>query len=293
MKRKLYALLAALGLFSLALPATGQNNLLWEVTGNGIRKPTYIFGTYHLMDSSFVDAHPTLRTYLKKCKVVVGELVMDPAAMMGVAAAARMRDTTLQDLLTPEQYERVNVKFKELVGMDVSLYSSFRPTLVTQQISLAMMKKALNRSLDNPAASLDGYFQELGKRRRMEVRGLENMQDQINALFFSTTVQRQAEKLMEALDKLDSLMIQARVLDSCYVAQDLECLHGLLAESGMESSETDALLKNRNHAWMERLKVWMREKPLFVAVGALHLPGPDGLIQLLRQAGYTVRPVNI
>jgi uncharacterized protein YbaP (TraB family) len=234
-----------------------------------------------------------LRAYLKKCKVVVGELKMDPGAMLGVATAAVMRDTTLRDLLTEEEYNRVNTVFKELVGMEVAVYNSFRPTLVTQQISLAIMKKALNRRLDNPAASLDGYFQELGKRRRMEIRGLENIQDQINALFFSTTIQRQAEKLLEALDKLDSLAVQARTLDSCYVSQNLECLHGLLAESGMENNETEALLTRRNHAWMELLKPWMREKPLFVAVGALHLPGAEGLIELLRRAGYTVKPITI
>lgn len=271
-----------------------ENALLWEVSGNGLTEPSYLFGTYHLMDSSFAHQHPIILEKLEQTKVVVGELVMAPAKMQKLAFKAVMKDTTLKDLYTDEEYEKVNKMVEKATGQSLTTFNQFKPALVSQMINLRMMTDELDRDLGSMASALDGYLQSYGRRKDKEIIGLESVQDQVDALFNSLPVEKQADKLLEMVGEEDKFRKMAHKLDDCYTAEDLGCLYDLIPESGMTQEEQAALLDERNNRWLEQLPDIMREKgPAFIAIGALHMAGEVGLVNQLREAGYTLKPIPV
>ena len=113
-------------------------------------------------------------------------------------------------------------------------------------------------------------------------------------LLYGSPVARQAADLMKSVRLDGKLRLFTRELTQAYTAGDLERLHALMndPETGMTPEEAETLINSRNHAWVSFMIGALTTAPMFIAVGAGHLPGPNGLINLLRSKGYTVEPAE-
>ena len=113
-------------------------------------------------------------------------------------------------------------------------------------------------------------------------------------MLYGSPVARQAADLMKSVRLDDKLRLFTRGLTEAYTAGDLERLHALMndPETGMTPEEAETLINSRNHAWVSFMIGALTTAPMFIAVGAGHLPGPNGLINLLRSKGYTVEPAE-
>jgi len=140
---------------------------------------------------------------------------------------------------------------------------------------------------------LDTYFQEEAKKEGKKVIGLETIDVQIKAMFGQLTMQRQVELLNATFKEKDGLRHLISVMNNAYISQNMSELQQLMYGSGYKPEELKVLLDDRNNHWMEQLPKLMKEQPVFVAVGALHLFGDKGLINQLKAQGYTVTPVNL
>ncbi len=149
----------------------------------------------------------------------------------------------------------------------------------------------------NPSqTSLDQHFQLRAAEEGKTVIGLETVEDQINAAFYSEPVEVIAQSLVELVRNPEYTVNLVREVTKYYGEQDLDKLYEVSFENPdnpfeMEGMEK-ALLKERNDRWMEQLPKLMAEQSVFVAVGAGHLPGPDGILTQLRKAGYVVEEVK-
>ena len=145
--------------------------------------------------------------------------------------------------------------------------------------------------------SMDQYFQEEALMRTRPVIGLELTEDQIYILLNSQNLERQAELLMCMVKNPDILKEQMDELQDAYYSQDINALLELsdkeLPNDPCPSTEEekDLINKDRNKKWLEKLPTIMTDKSSFIAVGCLHLPGEYGLIEGLRNLGYTVEPI--
>lgn len=145
---------------------------------------------------------------------------------------------------------------------------------------------------------MDEYFQEEASKRFRPVKELETVDEQIEILFNSQSLNRQAELLMCIVKHPDLLKEQIDKLQAAYYAYDLESIRKLYEEDDPNdpcpatAEEKDILNKYRNHQWLEKLPALMKEKSSFIAVGCAHLVGEDGLIKGLRELGYKVEPVK-
>ena len=128
--------------------------------------------------------------------------------------------------------------------------------------------------------------------------GLETVQNQIEVLFGSQSIERQAESLLCTIKNMDYGKKQMDRLMTAYHAQDLSAMAKLYEEEDPNNpcpstqEEKDELNKARNEKWMDTLPEIINKKPSFIAVGCLHLVGEDGLISRLRKEGYTVEAVK-
>lgn len=296
MKRKFisFASLALLTVSSLSA------QIFYKIEGNGLTSPSYIFGTHHLAPLSVIDSIPGCREAFKAADQVVGEIDMTIDQM---TLATKMQpymmapaDSTLSKVFTPEELKIVGDEFEKwapMPGMNVQMLDMMRPMVVTTMISVGMVQKELPNY--NPTEQLDTYFQGDAKARGKEIKGLETPEFQAELLYCKVPIAEQAKALLElAKDPKDS-MEKSKKLNELYLAQDIEGLMALTNESDNSSDESafmEALVNMRNANWVKELPDIMKERPSFIAVGALHLPGENGVIEGLRKAGYTVTPIK-
>lgn len=268
-----------------------ETSLLWKVSGKGLSKPSYIFGSYHLLTNSFVDTLPAVIAAYKAAQVVVGELVMDSSLQAPMMEAALLKGTTLKAVLPDTVYAKAAEWFSSHAGMELEKLHTLNPlSVMTLAMAITQQKYFPNKTGE---VQLDSYFQEMAKRDGKKIIGLETIHAQIKALYGQLTMQRQASLLYDALREKGRLKEQIGVMNTAYASQNLSALQELMYGSAYEQQELKSLLDDRNNKWMEQLPKLMGEHALFVAVGALHLTGKTGLVEQLRQLGYTVTPINL
>ncbi|WP_448528317.1 TraB/GumN family protein [Raineya sp.] len=279
-----------------------ENSVFWEISGNGLSSPSYLFGTHHLYPADSIKKNDFIKEKIKACQMVVGELAMDNllALTMATMKYSIMKDTTLQDLLGEKNYQRVDEYMKKNLGMGVAMFNRMRPMVIVQTISAQKVAQALGKDnkmggMDAMSGNIDYYFQEYGKSLGKEIAGLETVEFQAKTLLHSIPLKRQAEMLMEAIEEKETQSVETyKKLNQYYKEQNLNELGKLsFDEKMMKKDEYDNLLKKRNDAWLPQIEKIIREKSAFFAVGALHLVGTDGVIYQLRQKGYNVKPLKI
>ncbi len=279
--------LLSVGLSSHAQQKKSTNTLLWEISGKGLSKPSYLFGTYHFAGKDFIDTMKVLNAKLDQADAVVGELVMDKASATQLLPYMLMKNNFLDKLLTTDEYELVAAYLKKVAGYDLKLFNSMKPATV--QLTLLQFTAPKTFTKENPA--LDQYFQDYGKAKDKKIIGLETAEDQAKVLFGSS-LERQKDLLIKGVKEAEKNKAEAQKLYDYYISQNMEKLAPLFTDAtDFSQEEMDQLLKNRNEKWMAQLPNLMQSQSLFIAVGAGHLLGKDGLIKGLQAAGYTVKPL--
>lgn len=291
MKKVLLLTLAAI----LSLSASAQ--LLWEVSGNGITRPSYILGTHHLAPAdSIIAANPAIDRALSAVDEVLGEIVLaDMAAAQSevLAALQAPADSTLSVLLSPAQLDSVNNVLSAYTGgmLRAEMLNAFKPAMLSTQ--LEALRAAAAFPGFNPMRQLDALIQEKASLLGKRVGGLETVAYQIGLLYGSPLPQ-QASDLMKSV-RLDQSSRQLAIdLANAYISGDLEAVHDIMMDpdNGMTPDEASRLIYDRNRSWVSFLVGALTTTPMFIAVGAGHLPGTQGLISLLRSRGYNVEPVK-
>ena len=268
-----------------------EKSLLWEISGNGLPKPSYLYGTIHMICKDDASLGDSLVAAIQRSDRVYFEVDMDNLMeMLSAFKDFKMRnDTTLADLLSKEDYEKVKEFMESKSGLlPFSQLETYKPMLA----SSLLMESGIGCE---QAVAMEQLILEEAKKNKKRVDGLETMSYQAS-IFDSIPYKLQAEQLLKYVnddgskseaDKQFEEMIEA------YKAQDIEKLGEFVqTDDGGLGNYEDILIYNRNRNWVEKLKKVMPEKSLTVAVGAGHLAGEKGLIKLLRKAGYTVKPVK-
>jgi uncharacterized protein YbaP (TraB family) len=271
---------------------TSQKSLAWKISGNGLEKPSYLYGTMHTQDKRVFDFQEGVLEAHKASDVYVMEVNMDLADQFAIMGMMMMDgDTTLESLLTPAQYDSVAQFFEDSVGQSLALFNSMMPILTAQTIEF------MNLGHEEKLA-LDLHFADLATAQGKEVIGLETAEEQVQALK-AISYQDQADALYELVrDKYDG--VEDNMLEDLvdlYVQGDLEGMLALTAEESMSSEEAqlefeNSLILKRNRVMTQRMEKIIKEQSAFVAVGAAHLGGENGIITMLRILGYTVEPLK-
>lgn len=293
--KKLFGILL---LIFIALPSKGQ--LLWKISGKGLSHPSYIFGTHHLAKLSIIDSIKGLKPAFESAQQIIGEVDMKdmqaPATMQLMQKKMMIdNDTTLRMLFTPTDYEKVNKCVKEnLNGADLSLMQKVCPAFLSNNLEVILYLKQMGDF--NIQEQLDSYFQKKGLAKGKKVIPLETIEQQFDILFNSASLRRQAELLVCMIDNIKKETEQTLALNAFYKYQKLDAMYKLSLENEGNNcdprpEEMENLINKRNKTWVSKLPALMKTAPSFIAVGALHLPGPHGVLILLKKAGYTVQPV--
>lgn len=294
--------------FLLAVVAIAGVNaqLLYRISGKGLDKPSYIVGTYHLAPASFADSIPGAQAALDEVEQVCGEVDMaemqSMAGLQKVMAAMMLPDgKSLSDILTAEELGKLNTFMMETLGADLNnpmvaaQLGKMTPTAISTQLQMVQYMK-MTPGFD-PTAMIDSYFQNVAKAAGKPVVGFESVDFQISVLYTGTPLERQKEQLICMLDNQEYNLMIMKDLTEAYFSQNidkvLEVTEEKLGNSCDSTPEEDeALIYGRNATWVEKIPAIIGEKPTLFVVGAAHLPGERGVLELLRQKGYTIEGVK-
>ncbi len=263
------------------------NTLLWEITGNGLQKPSYIFGTMHLLCAEDARLSDNLKKAIAETDQIYFEIDLDDMdQLMSTMKYIRMNDNVkLSDLLTKEEFERIKKYFNDHPSMiPFSMMERFKPFMITSLIS----ESGFGCEATN---GMEMSIMTEAKKTAKEIKGLETTEFQAG-LFDSIPYEQQAKELLNYIDSIDKYKKSTDELVDVYKKQDLNKIEELTtkSEAGLEQY-LDLLLYGRNRRWMQALQFVLRSKPSLIAVGAGHLPGDQGMLSLLRKAGFTLKPI--
>jgi uncharacterized protein YbaP (TraB family) len=267
-----------------AQPNTDNQSLLWRISGKGMSKPSYLFGTIHLICPDDYLWTDKMKQSLYKSEELCLEMnISDPAVLLQVAEGfIDNNGKTLKDYFTAEQYKKIQTYIKDSLGMDVAMFQQMKP------MALQMLFVKNTAGCADPV-SYEEKLVQTAKEENKEVAGLEDPKEQI-AVLESLPVDSVIKEVIETVTgkENENDRNEYNKMVACYKRQDLPALYEQIQASKDLDEDLGAFLDDRNKKWIDRMTGKMEQKSVFFAVGAGHLWGQNGVINLLRKAGYTV-----
>lgn len=264
-----------------------DNTLLWRVSGNGIKDPSYLFGTFHLLCKEDIHFSEQLKKAIERSHTIYMEMDMDdPSTMLSGMLYMNMKDgKKLEDLYSPEEYERLENYFSDTLNMPLMLLQKAKPYFLVALLYPRMM------NCETPAG-VEEELMKIAKESKKEIKGLETMQFQAS-VFDSIPYEWQAKELLKSIDSFSVYKDEFDKMLAMYKNQQLDSMESMINKSEFGADRYgDLLLTGRNKNWVKQLKTIMKNESVFVAVGAGHLLGDTGLINLLKKTGYKVEPLQ-
>lgn len=259
-----------------------EKTLLWEVSGNGLEKPSYLFGTFHMMCKDKFMIKDKVQNALAKTEQTVLEINFTDMSQMADMQKMMIADKKLSERMTPEETERFKAGLAKL-GMKFEDVDQFAP--------MALYSTLMMKYFECPAQDLKSLDMELMQAtlaKGKSIEGLETIKKQIEVFEKYLTID-ELIKFVEEFDKGKALM---QVMLNDYLAEDINKVSAIMhSEEHMSKEQQEIMLDGRNIDWLTKMPEMMKTKSTFFAVGAGHLPGDKGVIKLLRDKGYTVKPI--
>ncbi len=272
----------------LAAQQSSENAIFWRISHEG-RDAGFLLGTIHSEDPRVLDFTDTFMGQLKSCQVFAMEMVPDLPTLARLTDYMQYPDaSTLKQTIGQDRFDRV-----------MQALSSYQ---VPVDWKSKMKVWAVMMTLSVPPPET-GFFMDLSLSLRaagagLKVEGLETLEQQLSFLE-DMPMDYQLVLLDQALADYQSVgEIHARMVDA-YLRDDLSVLSQLSDEqftqldSAIEEYFSKLGIKARNRRMVEHLLPLLQDSEVFVAIGALHLVGPDGVVALLRGQGYTLTPLPL
>ena len=250
-------------------------------------KPSYIFGTIHLIcpaDYVWTDA---MKKSLETAEEICLELDLDDPNMMMQVATGMMETSgkTLKDYFSASDYDKLSKYISDSLHMDISLFAQMKPVAL-----LTLFATQGSSVCDNPI-SYESNLMDAAHKSKKDVTGLETVSEQLD-LFDNLPADSIVKDIMSVVNGTETDAFDYNKLVTAYKKQDLPMLFRLIQESGSLDKDLDGFLDVRNEKWIPRMVDKMDKHSVFFGVGAGHLYGDKGVINLLRKAGYTVIPIK-
>jgi uncharacterized protein YbaP (TraB family) len=263
-----------------------DKSLLWRISGKQLTKPSYLFGTMHLIcPNDYIWTDKMKKSLTESEKVCFEFNLNDPSVMTQVAnGLIDNSGKKLQDYFTPEQYNLVKKYLKDSLGTEISFYEHMKPVVLQSIMAVS------GSGCPNPISYEDSIM-KTALRAKKEITGLEELQEEID-LLVNIPADSVVSEIMDQVQKKGNSDSELHLLLTAYKNQDLPALNTLINSSRDLNDEMGMFLDDRNKKWISRIAGKMQQSSVFFAVGAGHLWGENGVIALLRKQGYKVDPVK-
>lgn len=269
------------------LPFGAKAQLLWEISGKGLTKPSYLFGTIHIVPKDAFLLSPELKKHFQSCQVLALETDIDLSLKEQMDLMPMMtlpEGKSLSDYMQPDAYAglmRLLTDTLNIGNMRINAVKRTKPFFMT-----AVIIEGLYGKMESYEKSL----LSMSKKRKMEFAELEPIASQL-ALVNDMSIEEQVKSISEEMT-VAAMRRQYDAMIEAYKTEDLAKLDAVMNEAeGLTDDFAEKFLHQRNRNWIPVIEKLVSAKPTFIAVGAGHLGGNEGVVQLLKNAGYTLTAI--
>lgn len=272
-----------------------DRSLLWKIEGNGLKKPSYLFGTIHLIDKEQFFFPKKLENIVSKSDILAMEMAGLPD-MSNSLELMMLKEGSFFDFFTTEQQDSLFTWIGEHTSLSENSFrmmaGKMHPFVIAQMLP-ELDKNNPDRGMENKK-SYEVELQAIAEDKKIDIQGFETAEEQMG--FFSTfSDEQQVDMVMSIVrDTAGYNRSELEKMTNLYIEQNIDGLYQLIADEGdVLDGMNDIFLDQRNERWIPKIEKMIAEKSTFIAVGAGHLGGPNGVIRLLEAQGYTLTPVEI
>ncbi len=299
MKRIILSMALVLG----TIGASAQ--LMYKISGNELEKPSYVVGTHRLAPAAMAQLINGISDALNGTDQMYGELNVDVAtadASQTVKEATTIADgKTIQQLLSADELKRFNAFLMKTQEQDLrnrmlaAKIEKKTPAALTREMKI-WLYLANHRGTFDPMSQIDAYFVQLAQKNNMPMFGMETVEEYANAVYKAVPENRQKEQMMCLVDNQQFYQKQMDNVLNGYMMQNMNTIEQALNEKiGGKcdaTSEEMTACQKRLARWAQKMPEIMKGAPTLFVIGIEKLPGENGILQLLRNAGYTVEGVK-
>lgn len=275
--------IALSGLLVLNGPVQAQTEktMLWEITGKGLQKPSYLFGTIHLICAENFEIKPVVAEKIKSSDRLVMELDFSNQETLAKLQKGMMGEKPLSQTLSAADYHTVDSLVQLKVGAPLKNFDM----LTLQTVSSLILTKS---APCKESKSFEFEFLKLAADHKIATDQLEGVTEQLDYLKKAYP----DERTIADFKNYDQFTDMLTAMGKKYQEGELKGVYDLItAPQFMDETAMKYLLTERNQNWAVRMPQMMAKETNFFAVGAAHLVGENGMINLLKAKGYQVKPI--
>jgi len=272
-----------------------KQTVCWKIQGNGLKKPSYLFGTLHTAKQKLILQNPTLNVFLHQVDAFTIER-LDDTAYINHFNPSEYLTQPLRDLLSAKDYNFVSRVFYEDARLDINALPPYSPIFLMEQFMTSPSKRNASIALDTTYPILSGGRMEAAfiiaaKSRHLPLFGLETYREQDSMNYKVTPAREQAICLLKFINDYSAGVTPVNI-KKCYMQEDLNCVCKTTLPHFSEYYDS-VMRVGRNFNFMKRLPAMIQKQSTFIAVGTKHLCGANGLVALLRKKGYILTPCKV
>lgn len=294
MKTKVKSLfLAIFSILVLSQPAKSQNykenSLLWEISGKDLENPSYLFAILKFIPEEDYIFHENAENAFNACGILATETHLDHHAKHELNKAAHLpHGESLESYLGDEYYKKLEAMFTEQLGI-----SHMKFNLVYKKFKPVMLSTTITRlSLNHPMKYYEPTLMIKAHEKNMITMGLETVEREVEALE-SFAMEDQVVALKHTIDNLKHQQDDYNAVVKAYQNADLhKVLEYTLHPVENNESFRKTFIIDRNKEWIPKMVEYMHMAPTFFAIGASHVADEAGVLHLLEEEGYTVKPIK-
>lgn len=266
-------------------------SLLWEITGNGLKQPSYLFGTMHISNKMVFNLSDSFYKAIKSVEVVA--LEQNPEVWQEVYSTPGFDDGYGTQASMLNRFDLSNERLTEQTFAVGNYEAKIQAGLASEArlINGLLYRNNVGQEDFEEETYLDMYIYRLGRKLNKIVMGVEDYKesDKLVKEAYRDMYKDKKAKRYYSYDNYD----YKRGMEDAYRKGDLDLLDSLNEVTTISRAFNEKFLLKRNDIQANSIDTILKKHSLFVGVGAAHLAGPRGVIEILRQKGYKLRPVFI
>jgi hypothetical protein len=292
-KKTVFSLLLAffISIFLLNVPSAfsqvNEKSILWQISGNGLKQPSYLFGTVHILDSSNYFLHKNVIEKIESSEIMVFEInTNDPDYQKKALQYSFMSDDSLENIFTEEEYHKLELFFEDEFSFPLQAVHKMKPFYLSSVINAL--------SMPENTMSYEAELKNIAIKNGLEISGISTLEKE-NEILKKMDMDVQIYTLDQAIEEHKTGYKQREQIVLLYTKNDIHAIYELMMkeDSPEDNIVYDILFPKRHEVWIPNMIKMMNEKSCFFAVGVGHLPGEAGLLNILSDKGYKVKSVSM
>ena len=258
-----------------------KHTLLWRVSDKSLPGDSYVFGTMHVSDERAFKFEEPVKDKIQEVDAFALEFNLEIADLNLTSDAMKLPEgVTLQTLIKPKKFAKINKTFQRFTGYDLELFNHSIPMQITNIMAEVVLS-------NDRLKSLDETLFHFAKEQNKILLGIETVEEQL-AIMKNIPLYHQVKALKDTFKNIKQFRKQVLKMTQLYENADIQQLY----KSSKKSTGADRklLLYDRNEIMATRMIKMMREQTMVCAIGAAHLAGKRGVLRLLKKEGLTVKP---